>query len=53
MKPYIITLYYHNELQPTVQKIVETNHINAINKVLNNNKKQKKIDRIDVMEIIL
>ena len=53
MKPYIVTLYYHNELQPIVQKIVETNHINAINKVLNNSKKTQKIDRIDVMEIIL
>ena len=53
MKPYIVTLYYHNELQPTVQRIVETNHINAINKVLNNSKKIQKIDRIDVTEIIL
>lgn len=42
MKPYIVTLYYHNELQLTVQRIVETNHISAINKVLNNSKKTQK-----------
>lgn len=53
MKPYIVTLYYHNELQPTIHSIVETNFINAINKALNNSKKTKKIDRIDVMEVIV
>lgn len=53
MNPYIITLYYHNESQPTTQKTEGTNYANAINKVLNNSKKQQKIDRIDVMEIIL
>lgn len=53
MNPYIITLYYHNELQPTTQKIVGTNYANAINKALNNNKKQQKIDRIDIMEVAL
>ena len=53
MNPYIVTLYYHNELQPTTQKIEGTNYANAINKALNNSKKQQKIYRIDIMEIIL
>ena len=53
MNPYIVTLYYHNELQPTTQKIEGTNYANAINKALHNSKKQQKIYRIDIMEIIL
>ena len=53
MKSYIVTLYCHNELQPTTQKIEGTNYANVINKALNNSKKQQKIDRIDVTEIIL
>ena len=50
MKSYIVTLYYYNELQPTTQKIVETNYANAISKVLNNNKKQQKIYMIVIAE---
>ena len=53
MKPYIVTLYYHNELQPTTQKVTGINYANAINNALNNNKKQQKIDRIDIMRLPL
>lgn len=53
MKPYIVMLYYHNELQPITQKLTETNYANAINKALKNSKKQQKIDRIDIMEVAL
>ena len=53
MKPYIITLYYHNELQPTTQKIEGINYANAIDKALNNSKKTQKIDRIDITEVVL
>lgn len=50
MKSYIITLYYYNELQPTTQKVTGTNYANAINKALNNNKKQQKIYMIVIAE---
>lgn len=53
MNYYIITLYYHNELQPTTQKVTGTNYANAINNALNNNKKHQKIDRIDIMRLPL
>lgn len=39
MNQYIITLYYHNELQPTTQKVTGTNYANAINNALKNSKK--------------
>lgn len=53
MNHYIITLYYHNELQPTTQKVTGTNYANAINNALNNNKKPQKIDRIDITRLPL
>lgn len=53
MNHYIITLYYHNELQPITQKVTGTNYANAINNALENNKEQQKIDRIDIMRLPL
>ena len=53
MNQYIITLYYHNELQPITQKVTGINYANAINNALNNSKKQQKVNRIDIMRLSL
>lgn len=53
MNHYIITLYYHNELQPITQKVTGTDYANAINNALKNNKKQQKVNRIDIMRLPL